>query len=144
MRPTPFWSSNVPLYEYQCDACGCRFEVIQKFSDTSVDVCRECGKGPVHRLLSSPAIQFKGSGWYITDYAKKGTADPSTSGGKSDNAHSDSGVNATSKSDGSKNDTAKSDTGKSDAGKSDPAKSDTAKSATSKSDAGASASKSKD
>ena len=65
----------MPLYEYECDACGRRFEVIQKFSDAPVEVCRECGKGPVRRLLSSPAIQFKGSGWYITDYAKKsGTA----------------------------------------------------------------------
>jgi putative FmdB family regulatory protein len=62
----------VPLYEYECEACGQRFEVIQKFSDQPVDVCRRCAKGPVRRLLSSPAIQFKGSGWYITDYAQKG------------------------------------------------------------------------
>ena len=60
----------MPLYEYQCDACGHRFEVIQKFSDPPIDVCPKCG-GPVHKLLSSPAIQFKGSGLYITDYAKK-------------------------------------------------------------------------
>jgi putative FmdB family regulatory protein len=60
----------VPLYEYECDACGRRFEVIQKsFSEPPVDVCKVCGKGPVRRLLSSPAIQFKGSGFYITDYA---------------------------------------------------------------------------
>ena len=65
----------MPLYEYQCDACGRRFEVIQKFSDPVVESCRECGKGPVRRLLSSPAIQFKGSGWYITDYAQKGKSD---------------------------------------------------------------------
>ena len=63
----------MPLYEYQCDACGRRFEKIQKFSDSPLEVCALCGKGPVHKLLSSPAIQFKGSGWYITDYAKKGT-----------------------------------------------------------------------
>jgi putative FmdB family regulatory protein len=61
----------VPLYEYQCDVCGQRFEVIQKFSDPPVEVCRACGGGPVRKLLSSPAIQFKGSGWYITDYARK-------------------------------------------------------------------------
>ena len=61
----------MPLYEYECDACGRRFEVIQKFSDAPVEVCKECGKGPVRRLFSSPAIQFKGSGWYITDYARK-------------------------------------------------------------------------
>jgi putative FmdB family regulatory protein len=62
----------MPLYEYQCEACGKRFEVIQKFSDPPVEVCRSCGKGPVQRLPSSPAIQFKGTGWYITDYAQKG------------------------------------------------------------------------
>ena len=61
----------MPLYEYLCDACGQRFELIQKFSDPPPDACPKCGKGPVERQLSSPAIQFKGSGWYITDYAKK-------------------------------------------------------------------------
>lgn len=60
----------MPLYEYQCDNCAHRFEVIQKFSDAPVEVCPKCG-GPVKKLLSSPAIQFKGTGWYITDYAKK-------------------------------------------------------------------------
>ena len=62
----------MPLYEYECDACGQRFEEIQKFSDPLLEVCSLCGKGPVRRLLSSPAIQFKGEGWYITDYARKG------------------------------------------------------------------------
>lgn len=62
----------MPLYEYECEACRKRFEVIQKFSDPVLDTCRVCGKGPVRRLLSSPAIQFKGTGWYITDYAQKG------------------------------------------------------------------------
>jgi putative FmdB family regulatory protein len=61
----------MPLYEYQCDACAHRFEVIQKYSDAPIDVCPKCG-GPVKKLLSSPAIQFKGSGFYITDYARKG------------------------------------------------------------------------
>ena len=61
----------MPLYEYECDACGGRFEVIQKFSEAT-EQCRRCGKGPVRRLMSSPAIQFKGTGWYITDYAQKG------------------------------------------------------------------------
>ena len=63
----------MPLYEYQCDACGKRFEKILKFSDAPIETCALCGKGPVHKLMSSPAIQFKGSGWYITDYAKKGS-----------------------------------------------------------------------
>jgi putative FmdB family regulatory protein len=74
----------MPLYEYQCDACGQRFEVIQKFSDPPVDVCTKCGKGPVQRLLSSPAIQFKGTGWYITDYAKKSGSEAASA--KSDSA----------------------------------------------------------
>jgi putative FmdB family regulatory protein len=63
----------MPLYEYQCESCGVRFEVIQKFADTSVDTCKACG-GKVQRLLSAPAIQFKGTGWYITDYARKGSS----------------------------------------------------------------------
>jgi putative FmdB family regulatory protein len=72
----------MPLYEYQCDACGKRFEAIQKFSDAVLDVCRLCGQGPVKRLLSSPAIQFKGSGWYITDYSQKGKEPGKKSGEK--------------------------------------------------------------
>ena len=84
----------MPLYEYQCEACGQRFEVIQKFSDSPPDVCTKCGKGPVHRLMSSPAIQFKGSGWYITDYAKKSSTDATTpksdSGAKSETKSADS------------------------------------------------------
>jgi len=59
----------VPLYEYKCEGCGETFEVIQKFSDEPLTVHEKCG-GPVHRLLSAPAFQFKGSGWYATDYAK--------------------------------------------------------------------------
>jgi putative FmdB family regulatory protein len=69
----------MPLYEYECEACAGRFEVIQKFSDPHVDTCKRCGKGPVRRLFSSPAIQFKGTGWYITDYAQKGR--PAADGG---------------------------------------------------------------
>jgi len=64
----------MPLYEYQCETCAHRFEVIQKFSDAPIAVCPKCG-GPVVKLLSSPAIQFKGSGWYITDYARQGSRD---------------------------------------------------------------------
>lgn len=60
----------MPLYEYQCDAHGHRFERIQKLSDPPIDKCPECG-GTVRKLISSPAIQFKGSGWYVTDYARK-------------------------------------------------------------------------
>src|SRR3954471_21230556 len=80
----------MPLYEYHCQSCGHRFEVIQKFSDVLVSVCPNCGKGPVVKLMSSPAIQFKGTGWYITDYARKdsgkggGAKDDSKGEGKSD------------------------------------------------------------
>jgi putative FmdB family regulatory protein len=60
----------VPLYEYQCPQCG-RFEIIQRFSDAVLSACPTCGKD-VQKLLSAPAIQFKGTGWYVTDYARKG------------------------------------------------------------------------
>ena len=61
----------MPLYEYHCESCGHRFELIRKFSDPPLEVCPHCGQSPVSKLMSSPAIQFKGSGFYITDYAKK-------------------------------------------------------------------------
>jgi putative FmdB family regulatory protein len=115
----------MPLYEYECDACGGRFEVIQKFSETT-EQCRKCGKGPVRRLASSPAIQFKGSGFYITDYAQKGKSESSGDSGssekKSDSAKSDSAKSDASKSDASKSDASKSDSGtKSDTAASTPA-----------------------
>ncbi len=59
----------MPLYEYRCEKCGRVFEVIQKFSDTPLETHEGCG-GKVERLISAPALQFKGSGWYVTDYAK--------------------------------------------------------------------------
>ncbi|MHC4473492.1 MAG: FmdB family zinc ribbon protein [Planctomycetota bacterium] len=60
----------MPLYEYQCPECG-TFERMQKFSDPILTACPTC-ESPVEKLLSAPAIQFKGSGWYVTDYANKG------------------------------------------------------------------------
>lgn len=94
----------MPLYEYLCGTCGHRFERIQKFSDPLVTECPTCG-GKVEKQVSSPAIQFKGKGWYVTDYAKSGSggkdaskgdsamktpSNPSDAGGtaKSDNASS--------------------------------------------------------
>jgi putative FmdB family regulatory protein len=68
----------MPIYEYECLSQGHRFEVIQKFDEPPVAHCTVCG-GPVQKLLSSPAIQFKGSGWYITDYARKGNKDSRSS-----------------------------------------------------------------
>lgn len=84
----------MPLYEYECDTCGHRFEVIQKFSDDPLTACPKC-QGAVRKLLSSPAIQFKGSGWYITDYAKKsgaaaGSAKAESSSGESKGSDSTS------------------------------------------------------
>lgn len=68
----------MPLYEYQCEKCGEVFELIQKFADAPLSVHATCG-GTVHRLLSAPALQFKGSGWYITDYAKSSRSSSSGS-----------------------------------------------------------------
>lgn len=80
----------MPLYEYQCDACGHRFEVIQKFSDAPIDTCPKCG-ATVHKLMSSPAIQFKGSGWYITDYAKKDSTSATQAGSAKEGSKTASG-----------------------------------------------------
>jgi putative FmdB family regulatory protein len=72
----------MPIYEYECLTNKHRFEVIQKFDDPPVTHCTVCGE-PVHKLVSSPAIQFKGSGWYITDYARKGQSSSESSESKS-------------------------------------------------------------
>ena len=71
----------MPLYEYECEVCGKRFERIHKFSDPPIAVCVHCGKSPVRKLFSSPAIQFKGSGFYITDYAKKSSSEAGSKSG---------------------------------------------------------------
>jgi putative FmdB family regulatory protein len=67
----------VPIYEYQCKKCKHRFEKIQGFSDKPLKKCPECG-GPVEQLLSAPSFQFKGTGWYVTDYARSGDKGGST------------------------------------------------------------------
>jgi len=72
----------MPLYEYECKKCGHRFEKIQLFSDPMLKKCPECG-GKIEQMISAPAIQFKGSGWYVNDYAKKPA--PSASSGKNGN-----------------------------------------------------------
>ena len=81
----------MPLYEYECEACGQRFEAIRKFSESELDSCLLCGKSPVRRLMSSPAIQFKGTGWYITDYASKGKSGGESSASKTEAKKADSG-----------------------------------------------------
>ncbi|HEY4054618.1 MAG TPA: zinc ribbon domain-containing protein [Terriglobales bacterium] len=73
----------MPLYEYECKKCGHRFERIQRFSDPMVKKCPECG-GKVEQMISAPAVQFKGTGWYVTDYAKKSSGSGSSSDSKSD------------------------------------------------------------
>ena len=95
----------MPLYEYQCDACGHRFELIKKFSDPPLKVCPKCG-GAVHKLQSAPAFQFKGTGWYVTDYPKKdqtpGPREDSGSSGSKDASETKEGAaksDATEKSD---------------------------------------------
>lgn len=60
----------MPIYEYKCSSCNQRFEVMQRVSDPVLTTCETCG-GPVEKLISAPAFQFKGSGWYVTDYARK-------------------------------------------------------------------------
>ncbi|SPE26916.1 Type I antifreeze protein [Acidobacteriia bacterium SbA2] len=74
----------MPLYEYECTQCGQRIEKIQKFSDSPLTQCEKCG-GKLEKLISSSAIQFKGTGWYVTDYAHKSSVPPSTSSAESGN-----------------------------------------------------------
>jgi putative FmdB family regulatory protein len=91
----------VPLYEYQCNNCGHRFEKIVKFSDEPLKVCPQCGKETIEQLLSAPATHFKGGGWYVTDYARKNSV-PSSSGSsdkKSDVSASSTDSKSESKSD---------------------------------------------
>jgi putative FmdB family regulatory protein len=75
----------MPLYEYECKKCHHRFERIQKFSDPHVKKCPKCG-GPIEQVISAPAVQFKGSGWYVTDYAKKSSAGSASSSSNGDSA----------------------------------------------------------
>jgi putative FmdB family regulatory protein len=95
----------MPLYEYECKKCGHRFEKIQKFSDKMVKKCPDCG-GSVEQMISAPAVQFKGSGWYVTDYAKKSSSpgsggDSGSKDKKDDKPKSDSGSKESSTKEGS-------------------------------------------
>ena len=85
----------MPLYEYECKKCHHRFERIQKFSDPHVKKCPKCG-GPIEQVISAPAVQFKGSGWYVTDYAKK-----SSTGSASSSSNGDSSKDSKAKSEDS-------------------------------------------
>lgn len=112
----------MPLYEYKCDSCGNRFEVLQKFADAPLSTHEGCG-GHVERLLSAPAFHFKGTGWYVTDYAKSNGKSPkSTESEKSGGSPAKSGDSASS-----------SDSAKKEARESKEKKADTAGNSESKS-----------
>jgi len=83
----------MPNYEYLCKDCGHRFEQIRKFSDKQLRKCPECG-GVIEQVISAPAVQFKGSGWYVTDYPKKGSGSASSSS-SSDSSEGDSATKST-------------------------------------------------
>jgi len=99
----------MPIYEYECEKCGHRVEKIQKFSDPLLDTCPKCGSA-VHKMQSAPAFQFKGTGWYVTDYAKSGKSDSKETRKTSEAAKSES---------------AKSEPAKTEAAPSTPAKTET-------------------
>src|SRR5437868_15007382 len=105
----------MPLYEYQCSKCGHRFEKIQKFSDKPIKKCPECGSA-VEKTISAPAVQFKGTGWYVTDYPKKSSRDSSRNG---DSSEKSGGKDEKSKDEKSKSGATKPDSSKSDSSKSE-------------------------
>ena len=117
----------MPLYEYECESCGHRFEVIQRFSDAPPDRCPKCG-GAVRKLQSAPAFQFKGTGWYITDYARKEQA-PGSKGDDAPAGKSEDGKGGEGKSSESKKGEGTAGEGKSGEGKNRDSKSDAGKSA---------------
>ena len=111
----------MPLYEYECKKCHHRFERIQKFSDPHVKKCPECG-GPIEQVISAPAVQFKGSGWYVTDYAKKhsagSAASPSNGDSSSGKESKDKGENSSKSESSTKADSPKSEGSKKSEGSS--------------------------
>jgi putative FmdB family regulatory protein len=112
----------VPLYEYQCKKCKHKFEKIQKFSDRPIRKCPECGS-PVEKIQHAPAVQFKGTGWYVTDYGgKSDKSDKSKAEGSSDKASSEK-KESTAKDDGAKSKDKDSGSKKSDSKKSESKKS---------------------
>jgi putative FmdB family regulatory protein len=121
----------MPLYEYECKKCGHRFEKIQLYSARMVKKCPECG-GQVEQMISAPAVQFKGSGWYVTDYAKK-TSSQGSSGDSGSKEHKEDKPKADSSSkDTSTKDTAAKDTTSKDSSKSSSAKDSSSKEGTRK------------
>jgi putative FmdB family regulatory protein len=121
----------MPLYEYECEKCGHRFEKIQKFSDKMVKKCPECG-GKVEQMISAPAVQFKGSGWYVTDYANKSHA-PSSDGGKDSKKEEKSKSEGSSKDGSSKESSSKESSSKDGSSKESSSKESSSKETTSSS-----------
>ena len=105
--------TTMPTYEYVCEKCGHRFEQIRKFSDKQLRKCPECG-GVIEQVISAPAVQFKGSGWYVTDYAKKSSASSSSSSASSESDSGSKETKETKEAPKDSKDTAKSDKPKSD------------------------------
>src|SRR5258708_17336860 len=101
----------MPLYEYACEGCGEHFDVIEKFAAEPLTVHEKCG-GKVYRVITAPALMFKGSGFYVNDYAKPGSGEKKPES------------NGSTKSDGAKDDTAKTEPAKSDSSKSESSKSE--------------------
>jgi putative FmdB family regulatory protein len=118
----------MPLYEYECEKCGHRFEKIQKFSDKMVKKCPECG-GKVEQMISAPAVQFKGSGWYVTDYANKSHA-PSSDGGKDSKKEEKSKSESSSKDGSSKESSGKESSAKESSSKDGSSKESSSKEST--------------
>ena len=87
----------MPIYEYQCLSCGKRTELLQRFDDPPPAACPHCG-GEVKKLISAPAVQFKGTGWYVTDYAKGNKGGGSKSSDSKGEGKSESGSESRSES----------------------------------------------
>jgi putative FmdB family regulatory protein len=106
----------MPLYEYECKKCHHRFERIQKFSDPHVKKCPKCG-GPIEQVISAPAVQFKGSGWYVTDYAKKSSTGSASSSSNGDSSNKDQESKTKSEDSSKSESSAKTDSSKSEGSK---------------------------
>jgi|ERR1700736_4434848 putative FmdB family regulatory protein len=125
----------MPLYEYACEGCGEHFDVIEKFAAEPLTVHEKCG-GKLHRVITAPALMFKGSGFYVNDYAKPGSGEkkPESNGStKSESGKSESGKSDTGKTESTKSESSKSESGKSESSKSE-SKSETKSSSSTKPD----------
>jgi putative FmdB family regulatory protein len=118
----------MPLYEYECKKCHHRFEKIQKFSDPHMKKCPDC-RGPVALVISAPAVQFKGSGWYVTDYPKKSSGSSSDNESSKDSASKDSASKDSASKDSASRESAKDSASKKD-GKSKESKAESKSSTT--------------